>query len=629
MIKNFKSIVNNLFNETLRLCNMLRSQALQEEVVFLPVGILLLKWISDSKERFQWQSNFNYNKLLNSDNNYHKDLNQYLYYAVKDIELENDVFEGIFTNLCFSSLDYIKVDYLEEIINTYKKFDFNDLDSEKNITGPFIELFLQYLNDSFYSYSFVTAQPIKQLLARMFNIHENMHIADITCGTGRILSEIINQGNYDNLNTSRINLYGQEINFKIALICKINLILHAVRYPNIKIVDSLKESVSKYYNKKIDIMLSNLPLGSNWYDYEVGDREEFIYDLPNKSNAEWAFIQRGLSSLSFCGKAAFIVSKGTLSRKSERKIRAQIIEDDLIEAVISLPSNLYGTKTIPVEILVINKEKLMKNKILFIDASKEYIKKERGRYDLSEGHINKILSFYRNCIEEEGYSKLVESEEIKNRNFELDSYLYINNDTLQSLKNAKMIKLCDVADVKRGLQVTKSRLTEDKNIGTHYYIKISDIVNDSIEFNEKIMYLSEKEAKSYELKKNDLIISARGALIKTSVYDEKMPPSVFSGNILLIRLKKNYNPYFLKFYFDSKEGKELLEHIQEGATIIALNPNKLKEILVPDVNINNQNELAQRIIENKKEYELSIKIAEDKYNRNLELISEKIKNYIY
>lgn len=629
MIKNFNIIVNNLLSETLRLCNMLRSKAPQEEVVFIPVGILLLKWISDSKERFQWQSNFNYNKLLNSDNNYHKDLNQYLYYTVKDIELDNDVFEGIFTNLCFSSLDYIKMDYLEEIINTYKEFDFNDLDSEKNITGPFIELFLQYLNDSFYSYSFVTAQPVKQLLARMFNINENMTIADITCGTGRILSEIINQGNYDNLDTSRINLYGQEINFKIALICNINLILHGVRYPNIKIIDSLKESVSKHYNRKIDIMLSNLPLGSSWYDYEVSDREEFLYDLPNKSNAEWAFIQRGISSLSFHGKAAFIVSKGTLSRKSERKIRAQVIEDDLIEAVISLPSNLYGTKTIPVEILVINKEKSMKNRILFIDASKAYIKKERGRYDLSEGHINKILSVYKNCIEEEGYSKLVESEEIKNRNFELDSYLYINSDTLQSLKDSKLIRLCDVADVKRGLQVTKSRLIEDEDIGTHYYIKISDISNDSIEFNEKIISLSEKEAKSYELKNNDLIISARGSLIKTAIYDEKMPPSVFSGNILLIRLKKNYNPHFLKFYFDSEEGKEILTRIQEGATIIALNPNKLKEILIPDVNINNQNELAQRIIENRKEYELSIKIAEDKYNRNLELISEKIKSYIY
>ncbi|NFE96229.1 hypothetical protein FDA52_16495 [Clostridium botulinum] len=635
MINEKQNIVNDLFNRTNNLLNLLKSQASQKEIYFLPVGILLLKWINDSKERFNWKTTFSYKDIINICEHIHyngKGTNE-IYSIVESIEEQNPMLDGIFTDLCFSSLNYVEPEYITNIIMDYSTFEFNDIDSEKDITGPFIELFLQKLSDDLSSYSFITPKSIKELLANLFNISENMNIADITCGTGGILSQIINGCNSKNLDVNTINLYGQEINFKIALIGKVNLLLHGMKNSSIVIKDSLREPIlnDNQYINNVDIILSNLPLGLKWNINEIGYRNDFKYDIPSTMNADWLFIQRGLSALNNCGRAAFIVSKGTLTRKTEMKIREYILKDDFVEAIISLPSNLYGSKTIPIEILIINKNKdiTLKNKVLFIDASKAFYKKERGKNDLKPEHIDKLLAVYHNYTEIDGYSKLVDISMIEKHNFELDSSIYINN-SLTDLKNAKMQILSKVADIKRGLQMSKNDIQNNKSSddNSYYYIKISDLNDGKIQFNDKIKNLSASKINSYELKPNDILISARGTLIKLAIYEEHMQPSVFSGNILLIRVKQNYNPYFLKFYLSSPKGRELISSMQGGSTIISLNPNKLKEMLVPDISLEEQNELAERIKSNEKNYKQRILQAKNIYDQNLKTIDEEINYYI-
>ncbi|MBY6932182.1 N-6 DNA methylase [Clostridium botulinum] len=635
MINEKQNIVNDLFNRTNNLLNLLKSQASQKEIYFLPVGILLLKWINDSKERFNWKTTFSYKDIINICEHIHyngKGTNE-IYSIVESIEEQNPMLDGIFTDLCFSSLNYVEPEYITNIIMDYSTFEFNDIDSEKDITGPFIELFLQKLSDDLSSYSFITPKSIKELLANLFNISENMNIADITCGTGGILSQIINGCNSKNLDVNTINLYGQEINFKIALIGKVNLLLHGMKNSSIVIKDSLREPIlnDNQYINNVDIILSNLPLGLKWNINEIGYKNDFKYDIPSTMNADWLFIQRGLSALNNCGRAAFIVSKGTLTRKTEMKIREYILKDDFVEAIISLPSNLYGSKTIPIEILIINKNKdiTLKNKVLFIDASKAFYKKERGKNDLKPEHIDKLLAVYHNYTEIDGYSKLVDISMIEKHNFELDSSIYINN-SLTDLKNAKMQILSKVADIKRGLQMSKNDIQNNKSSddNSYYYIKISDLNDGKIQFNDKIKNLSASKINSYELKPNDILISARGTLIKLAIYEEHMQPSVFSGNILLIRVKQNYNPYFLKFYLSSPKGRELISSMQGGSTIISLNPNKLKEMLVPDISLEEQNELAERIKSNEKNYKQRILQAKNIYDQNLKTIDEEINYYI-
>jgi len=645
MFKERNYILNTLVNQTFKVFDLLRSQALQEEIYFLPVGILLLKWIDTSKEKFNLVDTFNYKHIENlCVNSPHNDefFREEISIIAANIEQQNPFFKGIFSSLCFSGINYIKAEYLKYIIITYRELEFNhidrDLDLEKDITGPFIELFLQKLIDDSNSYSFITTKSIKELLARLFefDIDKNMSIADITCGTGGILAEIINECNYRDINFNRINLYGQEINFKIALICKLNLLLHGVTNFSIVTKDSLKEPISNKdnYINSFDVILSNLPLGLKWDISEIGYRDDFKYGIPSTMNAEWLFIQRGIAALNTHGRAAFIVSKGTLTRKTENKIRECILQDDLIEAVISLPSNLYISTNISIEILIINKNKEvgLKDKVLFIDASKDFYKKERGKNDLKPEHINKIINVYQNCSEINEYSKIVDISMIEKHNFELDSSLYINN-SLDHLKDAKMKFLSEVADVKRGLQLSKTDMDDTKisETNSYCYIKISDINNDTIEFNEeneKVNNLSDSKIQSYELKPNDILISARGTLIKLAIYEQGMPPSVFSGNILLIRVKPNYNSYFLKFYLNSSKGRKIISSMQGGSTIVALNPNKLKDMLVPDIILEEQNVLAERIKSNESNYKQRIQQAQNIYDQNLKAIDEEINYYI-
>lgn len=642
MIKERKNIVNDLFNRTIQLLNLLKSQALQEEIYFLPMGILLLKWINDSEERFKWNISSECKKLVTGkfDMHCHTDrFREELYTMAAELEHNNHMLKGIFTSLCFYSIDYVDSKYLVNIFMSYSDFEFNDIDSEKNIIGPFIELFLQTLSDESNSYSFITPKSIKELLVRLFrfDIHDNMNIADITCGTGGILTEIANMHNYMDVDFNRINLYGQEINLKITLICKLNLLLHGITNYKIVMKDSLKEPIlnENNYLTSFDIILSNLPLGLKWDVSEIGYRDEFKYGIPSTMSADWLFIQRGISALNTNGRAAFIVTKGTLTRKTESKIREYILQDDLIEAVISLPSNLYISTNISIEILIINKNKKasLKDKVLFIDASNDFYKKERGKNDLKPEHINKIINIYQNCAEIDQFSTIVDISMLQKHNFELDSSLYTNN-SFEHLKDSKMKLLSEVADVKRGLQLSKNDISssnDSENNSSYRYIKISDINNDTIEFNEeneKVNSLSDSKIQAYKLKPNDIIISARGTLIKLAIYEQDMPPSVFSGNILLIRVKPNYNPYFLKFYLNSSKGRELISSMQGGSTIVALNPNKLKDMLVPDISLEDQNKLAERIKSNERTYKQRIQQAKNIYDQNLKAIDEEINYYI-
>lgn len=634
-------VVDIIFNRT---NDLLKSQPLNEENYFLPIGVLLLKWIDDSKERLGWihefpSYGFSYAKCIEICNSSFGLKGIQLLEIVglaEKLEEYNPILNGIFTKLCFSGIMHVNEKYLRELVLTYSELNFTDPDSDKYIAGPFIELLLQKLSDDLTTYAFITPISIKKILAKLFAIQENMNIVDLTCGTSSILTETINEIIHHNLDINTIKLYGQEINFKVSLISKINLLLHGITNFKIDTKDSLKEPIlsNNDYIENVDIILSNLPLGLKCNLNEIGYMNDFKYGTSKSMTADWLFIQRGLSSLNNNGKAAFIVSKGTLTRKIEQNIREAILKADLVEAIISLPGSLYGPKSMPIEILIINKNKdiRLKNKVLFIDSSSYFYVKERGKNDLYEEHIEKIIDTYNYCREIDKYSKIIEFKYIENNNFELNSSFYINNLSIDLMEN-NMKTLSEVADIKRGLQLSKIDMENSEKlpiINTYNYIKISDINNDTIEIDkdktEQINNLAESKISSYELKPNDILISARGTLIKIAIFKESMDKSVFSGNVLLIRVKPNYNPHFLKFYLNSPKGQEIIASMQGGSTITSLNPNKLKEMPVPNITLEEQNILAERIKSNEETYKQRIEQAKKIYDQNISAINEEI-NY--
>jgi type I restriction enzyme M protein len=643
-----------LYSKTLSFCYDPRVKSGGEDNFFFPIGVFLLKWINDSKENFNWVNDFNYNNIINCSYN----IKENLISVSQNIENSNPYLKDIFTQLCFSNINYIDETYLKEIISFYLNFNFNTNDSEMNFTKEFMDYLLFYLYESSDQFSFMSPPSIANLLSQLFDIseNENTNILDIACGTGSLLSKALS---YNKQNSNNINLYGQDINIKATLICKVNLLLRGVQYPKINTRNTLTEPIIFDYDNKIDIVLSNLPLGLKYNPYEIGYKDDFIYGIPSATYADWLFIQRGLATLKNTGRAAFVVSSGTLSRVSETKIRKAFLEEDIIEAVITLPSNLNKGSNIRLEILIINKDKneSLKEKVLFIDASKEFHKISTSSPGepitnvnvLESEHINKIVNIYKSFskgenVEKNNNSVIVHFSDIEKNNFSLIGEQYIYHNSIHNEK-LNMINLEDIALVKRGLQITKDNSLElinskndlisyydknnlNKNISLEdlpYYIKINNLNNDTIEFNDRVINLSDKQIDAYMLKPNDILISARGTLIKTAVYENDMPPCVFSGNIILIRTNPNkYNAYFLKFYLDSNDGNQAISRMQNGTSIISLNPNALKTLKIPDINYAEQNKLSERIIENEKIYKERVEKAKSIYEQNLKNINEDL-----
>lgn len=620
-----------LFYSTLKAYDLFKGHAPREEACFLTWGVFFIKWINDSKIRYNWiispETSWDY--ISQKKDN----LPQTLKCIGEKLEEDNPILKGIFTSLCFNYIDSLDLSYWHEVINLYDRFDFTPDNSEESVTGPFIESILQQLSEEFNFYGFISPQSLKILISKLFEIKKGMDVGDITAGSAGFLVQVAKECESKKLNINDINIYGQDINFKISIIAKLNLFLHGIIKFDTEVGDSLKYPKLDSDNKlfEFDIILSNLPLGMRWNEEISYDRfNRFKYGLPDKRYADWLFIQSAIASLKPKGKTAIVVNKGTLMRIYEKEIRARIIEKDLIEAIISLPGNLYSGTSIPIDILIINKDKPTdrKNKILFIDASKEYTKKERGKKILNSEQLNHILNTYYGGIEEENYSKYIAYKEIEQKDFRLDSAEYVKENNLKD-SSYEMIKLSKIDNlkIKRGLQISKKDLEEISAVAsvTHYFLKISDIQDGKIDFNEMISVKTDKWIKSFGLKPKDIVISGRGKLVKTAVYEEGMPPSIISGNLMYIRLNANkYDTDFLNIYLNSPFGKQLLKDIQFGSSIVALNPSRMRELLVPDIPLEEQQRLVCKFKKNERIYQQAIDKATKIYDENVKSIYRKI-----
>jgi len=189
--------------------------------------------------------------------------------------------------------------------------------------------------------------------------------------------------------------------------------------------------------KKFDIVVSNPQWNMEGYGEETlrkGEfwRERFKYGFPPRQSADWAWIQHLLASTKENGKAAIVIDNNCLSRmKREKAIRAKIVEEDLIEAVILLPEKLFYNANAQGIIMIFNKNKPpeRKGKILLIDASNEYEKHPtiKKLNILSSSNIKKIVEAYRNFKDVPKFARVVEFSEIMNNDFNLSPSLYITH----------------------------------------------------------------------------------------------------------------------------------------------------------------------------------------------------------
>ena len=280
---------------------------------------------------------------------------------------------------------------------------------------------------------FYTPTEIVRIMVNVLKPQEGERIYDPTAGSGGMLIQslqyIKNQGgNYKN-----ISLFGQEINLSTWAICKMNMLFHGAKGADIQKGDTIREpkhtegGVLKTYDK----VLANPPFSlSNWGLEEASADQfhRFPYGIPPKSYGDLAFVCHMVASLNVRGKMASVVPHGVLFRGgAEGKIREGFLKDDLVEAIVGLPQNIFYGTGIPAAILVINKNKPeeRRNKVLFIDGSNNFVK-DGNKNRVRDEDIDKIVKAFDEYIDVEKYANVVEIEAIKENGYNLNISRYVD-----------------------------------------------------------------------------------------------------------------------------------------------------------------------------------------------------------
>ncbi len=253
---------------------------------------------------------------------------------------------------------------------------------------------------------FFTPKEVSTLIAKLTKSKPGSRICDPTCGSASLLIKAGEEVGSDNF-----SLYGQEANGSTWALAVMNMFLHGFDNATIRWGDTIRNPKLKEGDQlmKFDTVVANPPFSlDKWgkvedkdgdkttvsYDPESDKYNRFWRGVPPKSKGDWAFISHMIETLNEHGKAGVVVPHGVLFRgSSEGRIRQRTIEENLLEAVIGLPANLFFGTGIPAAILVFNKQK-SSNNFLFIDASKHY-ESAKNQNKLRDSDIDRILATYR------------------------------------------------------------------------------------------------------------------------------------------------------------------------------------------------------------------------------------------
>lgn len=281
---------------------------------------------------------------------------------------------------------------------------------------------------------FYTPQAVSRLMAMIAmdgkEDKQGLTVFDPTLGSGSLLLQMKKQFDQNIIDEG---FFGQEINMTNFNLARMNMFLHNVNYNNfsIKRGDTLLNPLHND-EKPFDAIVSNPPYSIKW----IGDKDPTLINderfapagkLAPKSYADYAFIMHSLSYLSSKGRAAIVCFPGIFyKRGAEKTIRKYLVDNNFIDCVIQLPENLFFGTSIATCILVMAKNKT-ENKILFIDASKEF-KKETNNNILEEKNIQTIVKEFRERKEVEYFSKYVDIKKIEENDYNLSVSTYVEKE---------------------------------------------------------------------------------------------------------------------------------------------------------------------------------------------------------
>ena len=257
-------------------------------------------------------------------------------------------------------------------------------------------------------------------------------VYDPCCGSGGMFVQSTDFVRNHSGNIGNLSVYGQDANPTTRKMALMNLAIRGIE------ADLGGYNADTFFNDlhptlKADFIMANPPFNlSDWNDGSLNDDIRWKYGLPPNGNANFAWLQHMIHHLSLNGKIGMVLANGSLSSQSggEGDIRRKIIEDDLMECIVAMPTQLFYTTQIPVSLWFLNRSKTQKNKTLFIDARKMGTMANRSLREMSDDDIAKIAQTFNDFASgtlegEKGFCAAVTTEEIAKQDYILTPGRYV------------------------------------------------------------------------------------------------------------------------------------------------------------------------------------------------------------
>ena len=357
------------------------------------------------------------------------------FHAIEDANLR---LKGVFQDVDFNNKERFPDVTLELLLQHFDKKSLRSSDVEPDMLGNAYEyLIAKFADDAGKKGGeFYTPKMVVRLIVECLRPEEGMSIYDPTCGSGGMLLEAVHYLERHGKNPKSLTLFGQEMNLNTWAICKMNLFLHDIDDAFIERGDTLRDpkhlvAEGSKVIKTFDRVLANPPFSLKSWGYDEwtgGDKfGRDPYGCPPKSYGDLAFVQHMVASLKPHGMMGVVLPHGILFRGgSEGKIRQGLLEEDLIEAIIGLPSNLFYGTGIPACLLLINKARSpeRKGKVLFVNGVEEMVE-GKNQNSLSEENVKRLSEAFHAYKDEDRFSKVVGLEEIRKNDFNLNIVRYV------------------------------------------------------------------------------------------------------------------------------------------------------------------------------------------------------------
>lgn len=418
------------------------------------IGLIFLRYISSAFER-------KYNELVAEGEGFEEDRDEYLgdniFFvpekarwstvaaaahtpeigtvldeAMREIEAENKSLKNVLPKN-YASPDLDKR-VLGDVVDLFTNMDMSDTEEGKDLLGRTYE----YCIAQFAAYEgvkggeFYTPSSIVKTIVAILKPFNNCRVYDPCCGSGGMFVQSVKFIQAHSGNRQSISVYGQESNADTWKMAKMNMAIRGID------ADFGPYQADTFFNDlhanlRADFIMANLPFNlSNWGQDKLLDDVRWKYGTPPAGNANYAWIQHMIHHLAPNGKIGLVLANGALSTQSsgEGEIRKNIINADLVEGIVALPTQLFYSVTIPVTLWFISKNKKQKGKTLFIDARKMGYMVDRKHRDFTDEDIQKLAdtfeAFQNGSLEDvKGFCAVADLQTIEKQDYILTPGRYV------------------------------------------------------------------------------------------------------------------------------------------------------------------------------------------------------------